>query len=137
MVVYTLELLQHYLENHGNVADCVQNCLRILEEKHCQFCIFVTLWKKWKKLASSSINQSVKTQTQCVHPRILLLWQKVCENCHQQQFTVVLNNSTFRKFRKLDRSFRLLHGQPSQPSSIYQSVKSQTQCIHPRILLLW
>ena len=34
--------------------------------------------KKWKKLASSSINPSMKSQKQCEHPRILLLWQKVC-----------------------------------------------------------
>ena len=35
--------------------------------------------KKRKKLAASSINQSVKSQKQCVNPRILLLWQNVCE----------------------------------------------------------
>ena len=37
MVVYTLEqrweILLHYFENHGNVAECVcENCVRILEE---------------------------------------------------------------------------------------------------------
>ena len=75
-----------------------ENCVRILEEeKHRQLHMFVILWKKWKKLASSSINQSVKSQKQCVHPRILLLWQKVCVKRHQHQFTVVLNNWTFRR----------------------------------------
>ena len=53
--------------------------------------------KKCKKLASSSINQSVKSQKQCLHPRLLLLWQKVCVKRLQHQFTVVLNNWTFRR----------------------------------------
>ena len=53
--------------------------------------------KKWKKLASSSIKQSVKNQKQCIHPKILLLCQKVCVKRHQHQFTVVLNNWTFRR----------------------------------------
>ena len=45
---------------------------------------------------SSSINPSVKRQKQCVYPRILLLWQKVCVKYHQHQFSVVLNTWTFR-----------------------------------------
>ena len=70
-----------------------ENCIRILEEeKHRQLYMFVILWKKWKKLASSSINQSVKSQKQCIHPRILPLRQKVTH-----QFIVVLNNWTFRR----------------------------------------
>ena len=59
--------------------------------------MFIILWKKWKKLAFSSINQSVKSQKHCVHPRIILLWQKVCVKRHQHQFTVVLNNWIFQK----------------------------------------
>ena len=75
-----------------------ENYVRILEEeKHRQLRMLVILWKKWKKLASSSINQSVKSQKQCVNPRILLLWQKVCVKRHQHQFTVVLYNWTFRR----------------------------------------
>ena len=85
MVGYTLEqcwkILRHYFKNHSNVAEC-------LRKLHFDFgrreatsapCMFIILWKKWNKLASSSINQSVKSQKQCVHPLILLLWQKVCE----------------------------------------------------------
>ena len=73
-----------------------ENSIRILEEeKHCQLCIFVILWKKWKKLASSAINQSEKSQEQCRRP--LLLWQKVCVKRHQHQFTIILNNWTFRR----------------------------------------
>ena len=48
MVVYTLEqrweILRHYFENHDNVAECVQNCVRILEqEKQRQLRMFVIL----------------------------------------------------------------------------------------------
>ena len=59
--------------------------------------MFIILCKNWKKLASSSINQSVKSEKQCVHPKICLLWQKVYVKRHQHQFTVVLNNWTFRR----------------------------------------
>ena len=76
-----------------------ENCVRILdEEKHRQIRMFVILWKKWKKLASSSINQRVKSQKQCVHSTILLLRQKVCVKRQKHQFTIVLNNWTFREF---------------------------------------
>ena len=69
-----------------------ENCVRILEEaKHRQIRMFVILWKKWSKLASSSIKQSVKSQI----ARILPLWQKMCVKHHQHQFTVVLNNWIF------------------------------------------
>ena len=40
-----------------------RNCVRVLEEeKHRQPCMFVILWKKWKKVTSSSINQSEKAK---------------------------------------------------------------------------
>ena len=58
---------------------------------------FFQLVKKVKKLAPPSINQSLKSQKQCVHSRILLAWQKVCVKRHQHQFTVVLNNWKFRR----------------------------------------
>ena len=38
----------------------------------------------------------MKSQKHCVHPRILLLWQKVCVKRLQHKSTVVLNNWTFR-----------------------------------------
>ena len=74
-----------------------ENFVRILEEKHRELRMFVILWKKLKKLAISSINQSMNSQKHCVQPRILLLWQKVCVKRHQHHFTVVLNNWTFRR----------------------------------------
>ena len=49
------------------------------------------------QLASSTINQSVKSQKHCVDPRILLLWHKEYVKRHQHQFIVVLNNWTFRR----------------------------------------
>ena len=37
--------------------------IMVMLQNMCENCrMFVTLWKKWKKLASSSINQSVKNQ---------------------------------------------------------------------------
>ena len=67
------------------------------KKKHRQSAPYVPyLVKKVKKLASSS-NQSVKSQKQCIHPRILLLWQKMCVKRHQHQFAVVFNNWTFRR----------------------------------------
>ena len=76
-----------------------ENCVRILDQgKHRPyFYIFIILWKRWRKLTSSSINQNLKSQKQCVHPRTLLLWQRECVKCHQHQFTVALNNWTFRR----------------------------------------
>ena len=53
--------------------------------------------KMWNKLASSSKNQCLKSEKQCVHPRILLLWQKVCVKRHQHQFIVALNIWAFRR----------------------------------------
>ena len=91
-------ICRHYFENHSNAHTVCANCIRILEEeKHRQLRMFFILWKKWNKLASSSTNQSVKSQKQCTHPRILLLWQKVYVKRHQHQVTVVLNNWIFKR----------------------------------------
>ena len=39
----------------------------------------VILWKKWKKLAPSSINKSVKSQKQCLIPKsIAAVAESVC-----------------------------------------------------------
>ena len=98
---WSWEILRHYFWNHDNVAECVRKLERIRivrileEEKHRELRKFDNLWKNCKNLASSSINQSVKRQIQWVHPRILLLSQKMCVKRHQHQFTVVLNNWTF------------------------------------------
>ena len=109
-------MLQHYFENHDNVAEWVRKLRMDFRRREAPSAPYVRyLVKKWNKLASLSINQNVKSQKQCVHPRILLLWQKGCVKRHQHRLTVVLDNWTFRKFWKLERSCRLLHGQPKQP----------------------
>ena len=71
MVVCTLEqryipALRHYFETltlNGNVAEFVRK-LGTEEEKHRQLRMFIILWKKWNNLASSSINQGMKSQIQ-------------------------------------------------------------------------
>ena len=102
IVVYTLEkrqeILWRYFENHGNVSECVRKLRMIFEIWEAQSAPYVRqLVKKWMKLASTSINQNVKSQKQCLYPIILLLCQKVCVKCHQPLFTSVLYNWTFRR----------------------------------------
>ena len=72
------------LNNAGKYCGITSKIVVLLQNV-CEF---------WNILASSAINLSVKSR---VHPRILLLWQKVCVKRHQHQFTVVLNNWTFRR----------------------------------------
>ena len=77
-------------------------CVRILEEeKHRQLRMFIILWKKWKKLASSSIHQSVKSQKQCVHPRILLLW--LCAVWNWVWSAININSPSFSSIEHLFR----------------------------------
>ena len=89
MVVYTLEqrweILRHYFENHDNVAECVRKLRTDFGRREAPSAPYVRYL-----LASPSINQSVKRQKQCVHPRILLLWQKVCVKRHQHKFKALL-----------------------------------------------
>ena len=81
------------LNNAGKyyeIAECVQKLRTDFgrREAPSELRLFVILWKKWKKLVSSTIKQSMKSQKQCVHPRILLLWQKVCVKRHQYQLNI-------------------------------------------------
>ena len=85
MVVHTLqqrwEILRLYFENHGNVAEYLRKLWTDFGRREALSASYVrslSYEKSEKKLASSSLNQSVKSQKQCVHPRILLLWQKAC-----------------------------------------------------------
>ena len=107
-----------------------ENLLQILEEeKHHQLQMFVILRKKWKKLASSSINQSMKMQKQCVHPRIMLLWQKVCVKRHQHQFTVVLNNWTFRRHHWDEFCIKTLVGRHTKLNWFRSWSQLSIQCV--------
>ena len=55
--------------------------------------MFVILWKKWKKLASSSINQSVEKK-QCTSENIAGVAESVCE----------VSTSIYRRFQQLNIS---------------------------------
>ena len=94
MIVYTLEqrweILRHYCENHGNVAERVRKLHTDFGRREAPSAAYVRyLVEKGKE---TGINQSVKSRKQCVHPRIFLLWEKICVKRHQHQFTVFLNN---------------------------------------------
>ena len=92
------EILRHFFENHGNVAECVRKLRTSFERKKAPSAPYVRyLWRERKKLLSSSINKSVKSQKQSVPPRILLLWQKMSMKRYQHQLPVVFNNWTFRR----------------------------------------
>ena len=77
MVVYRLEqrweILRHYFENHGNVAEYVRKLRTDFGRREASSALYVRYLVKKVK-------------------RILLLWQKVCVKRHQQQFTIFLNN---------------------------------------------
>ena len=74
MVVYTLEqcweILQHYFENHGNVAECVQKLRKDFGRREAPTAPYVRYLVKKVKETGILIDRS---QKQCVHPRILLL----------------------------------------------------------------
>ena len=101
MAAYTLEqrweILRHYFEYYGNVAECVRKLRADYGRRQTPSAPYVHyLVKKWNK-EEERRNQSVKRQKQWVYTIILLLWQKVCVKLHQYQFTIVLNNWTFRR----------------------------------------
>ena len=77
MVVYTLEQcwkilrnqkLRNYFENHDNVAECVRNLRTDFGRREAPSTSYVRYLVK--KVIETSINQSVKSQKQCVHLRI-------------------------------------------------------------------
>ena len=86
-----------------------KNCVRILEEeKHRQLRMFVILWKKRKKLASSSINQSVKSQNSAYIREYICCGRKCVWSTQQHQFTIVLNNLKFRRHRILHKGLGMM-----------------------------
>ena len=102
---------------------CAKNCVRILKkEKHRQLRMFVILWKKWKNLASSTINQaSVKSQKQCVYPGIMPLWQKVyvCS-------AINIKSPSFSTIEHFGDIIHNIHNWPLQPFSQDYSLASHT-----------
>ena len=68
MVVYTLEqrweILRHYFENHDNIAECVGKLCTDLGREEALLASYILY------PAFSSINHSLRSQKQCVDPRI-------------------------------------------------------------------
>ena len=76
-----------------------ENCIRILEEeKHRQLRMFVILWKKVKE-TGINIDKAKREKPKTVRTpeNIAAMAESVCEAPSTYQFTVVLNNWTFRK----------------------------------------
>ena len=90
MVVYTLEqrweILRHYLENHGNVSECVRKLRTDFGRRETPSATNIRYLVKKVKEIGILINKPKREK------RILLLWQKVFVTRFQHQFTVVLNN---------------------------------------------
>ena len=77
MVEQRWEILRYYFENHANVAECVQKLRTDFERREAPSAPYVRyLVKKVKE--TGILIDNVKSLKQCVLPRILLLWQKVC-----------------------------------------------------------
>ena len=89
MVVNTLELcweiLRHYFENHGNVAECVREAPSALYVRYLV-----------KKVIESGIliDKPKREKPKTVHTteNIAAMAESVCVKRDQHQFTVVLNN---------------------------------------------
>ena len=94
MIVFRLEqrweILRHYFENRGNVAECVRKLRSDFGWREAPSAPYVHyLVKKVKQTGILIDKQSVKSKKQCVHPRILLLWQKVRPINHPRGFRFV------------------------------------------------
>ena len=90
MVVYTLEKcweILHYFETHGNIAELCTDFGR-REAPSAPYTRYLV-----KKVKETGV--FTESEKQCVEPRILLLWQKVCVKRHQHQFTVLLASEHF------------------------------------------
>ena len=95
--MYTLEqrwkILRDYFENHANVAESVRKLRTDFGRGEAPSAPYVRyLVKKVKETVILIDKPKREKQKQCVHPKILLLWQKVCVKRNQHHFTVVLNN---------------------------------------------
>ena len=91
------EILRHYFENQGNVAECVRKLRTDFGRREAPSAPHVHyLVKKMKEtgiLIDKPRQGDKQSQKQSLHPRILLLWQKVYVKRYQlNQFTAVLSN---------------------------------------------
>ena len=96
MVTYTLEqcceILRHYLENLGNVAERVRRLRMDFGRREAPSAPYVHYLVKKVKETGILIDKPRREKPKTVLIPIFLLWQKVCVKRHQHQFTVVLNN---------------------------------------------
>ena len=98
MVLYTLEqsceILRHYFENHGNVAECMRKlCTDFGRREAPSAPPYVRyLVKKVTETGILSDNPKHEKPKTVRTTENMLLWQKVCVKRHQHQFTVVRNN---------------------------------------------
>ena len=85
-----------------------QNCVRILEEeKHHQLRMFVILWIKWKKLASSSITpKRKKPKTERTPENIAAVAESVYEapstSIHRRFQQLNISNTSLRRILNKD-----------------------------------
>ena len=88
-----------------------ENCVRILEEeKHRQFRMIVILWKKWKQLASSSINHPHREKPKTVRTPeyIAAVAESVCEapltSIHRRSQQLNISETSLRRILHKDLS---------------------------------
>ena len=105
MVVYTLEqgweILRHYFENHGNVAECVRKLRRDFGRREASSAPYVRcLMNKVKETGILVDKPKREKPKEYVQPGILLLWQKVCVKRHQYQQLNISETSLRRIWRE-------------------------------------
>ena len=96
MDVYTLEqsweILRHYFENHGNVAECVRNLRTDFERREAPSTPYARYLLKKVKETGILIDKPKREKAKrvCTPENIAAVAESVKR--HQQQFTVVHNN---------------------------------------------
>ena len=113
-------------ENHGNVAEGVWKLRLDFGRREAPSASYARYLLKKVKETGILIDKppiSVKSQKQCIHPRILLLWQKVCGKLHQHQFNVVLSNWTFRRHHWNEFYIKTLVGMTPYKVQLVQELK--------------
>ena len=98
MVLYTFEqrceILRHYFENHGNVAECVRKLCTDFGRREAPSALYVRyLVKKMTETGILSDKpKREKPKTVRTTENIASVAESVCVKRHQHQFTVVRNN---------------------------------------------
>ena len=85
MIVYTLEqrweILRHYIENHGNIAQCKRKLCRDLERREVPLASYVLYLVKKVKETGIFIDKSKREKTKTVHTpeNIAAVAESLCE----------------------------------------------------------